>query len=228
MQIMVNVVDNDDSAVEMLTSLFKRHEVRYRFFNSAQDFLSTPASNIASVTFISDDLPADGMQLVLDRLKLGTTASAIVMTCPGVTPSRIVQAIKAGAEDVLEKPFSSDQVLAIINRVLSSPTVVIHPAHAMPTRMANELTFEEQQILSLMEQGVAIKQIASRMDISVRTVHYRKASILEKTSCNTCTEVIAKLSAMRSHATRPANIQTEGVFYTGGMTTGSDFQPASG
>jgi two-component system CheB/CheR fusion protein len=227
MQVTVNVVDNDSSIIEMLMSLSKRYGFRYQTFAGAEEFASTYAPTVPSITFISSDLPGDGMQRVLDRLRLGSDSSAIIMTCPGVAPSRIVQAMKAGAEDVLEKPFSGDQALAIINRLFSPPTVVVHPAHQVATNMTDQLTFEEQQILSLMEQGVAIKQIASKLDISVRTVHYRKASILEKTNCNTCTEVIAKMLAMRSHASRSTMAPAPAVFYTGGTFTGNDFQPVS-
>lgn len=228
MQVIVNVVDNDGSVVEMLTSLFKRHGFRYRFFNSAQEFVTTYVNTGPSITFISSELMGDGMRHALDKLRLGNTDSAIIMTAPGVATSQIVQAMKAGAEDVLEKPFSDEQVLAAIRRLASSPTVVIHPAHIISAKIADQLTIEEHQILSLMEQGVAIKQIASRLDISVRTVHYRKASILEKTKCNTCTEVIAKLSNIRSHAVRPANVASPEVFCAGVTIAGSDFQPVSG
>jgi FixJ family two-component response regulator len=227
MQFMVHVIDDDNSVAEMMAPLLKRHGLRHQIFACVEDFVATRVSVVPSITFVSSGLPNDGMQRVLTELKLGRTASAIIMTCPNVAAVQIVQAMKAGAEDVLEKPFSEDQVLAIIKRVQSLPTIVVHAEHAMPARIAEKLTFEEQQILSLMEQGVAIKQIASKLDISVRTVHYRKASILEKTNCNTCTEVIAKMLAMRSHTSRPAIAPASAAFYTGGTFAGNDFQPVA-
>jgi FixJ family two-component response regulator len=228
MQVIVNVVDHDRSVIEMLTSLFKRQGFRCQFFNSAQEFVTTYVNTAPSITFISSELMGDGIRHALDKLRLGSSDSAIIMTAPGVGTSQLVQAMKAGGEDVLEKPFSDDQVLAAIRRLASSPTVVIHRAHIVSAEIADQLTIEERRILSLIKQGVAIKQIASRMDISVRTVHYRKASILEKTTCDTFTEVIAKLSAMRTHAMRPANVSSSEVFCASGSIAVSYFQPVSG
>lgn len=227
MHFIVYVIDDDNSVIELMTSLLKRHGLRHQTFACCEDFIAAQESAVPSIVFVSSGLPNDGMQRVLAEVRHGGAASAIIMACPTVAAGQIVQAMKAGAEDVLEKPFSEDQVLAIIKRVQSLPTIVIHAEHAMPARIAEKLTFEEQQILSLMEQGVAIKQIASKLDISVRTVHYRKASILEKTNCNTCTEVIAKMLATGSHAMRPGNVASPDVFCAGGSIAGSDFQPAS-
>ncbi len=224
---MVYVIDNDNSVVEMMASLLKRHGLRHQTFACCEDYIAAQESAVPAIIFVSSGLPNDGMQRVLTELKLGSTASAIIMACPTVAAGQIVQAMKAGAEDVLEKPFSEDQVLTIIQRISSLPSIVIHAEHAIPARIAEKLTFEEQQILSLMQQGVAIKQIASKLDISVRTVHYRKASILEKTNCNTCTEVIAKMLATSSHAMRPANVPSPEPFCAGGSIAVSDFQPAT-
>lgn len=222
MQFMVNVVDDDSAVAEVLVSLFERHGFHYQLFTSAEQFASSQTTEIPSITFFSSGLTGEGMQQVFGKLRTENMALAIIMTSPGVAASRVAQAMKAGAEDVLEKPFSADQVLTLVKRFLSSPTLFVHRGHDLPTKIVDPLTFEEQQILSLMEQGVAIKQIAAKMDISVRTIHYRKASILAKTNCKNCTEVIAKFSAMRSQDSGPFDVRTTNLFYPGGTIPGGE------
>jgi FixJ family two-component response regulator len=215
MHIMINVVDDDIAVVEMMTSLLRWHEFRHQSFPSASDFISQQTVAAPSITFVSGSLPDDGMQQVINKLQPSNTSWGIVMACPGVDDVRIDQAMNAGARGVLEKPLSGDQVLKTIKETLASPMITYHRAQPQPTDIGHQLTFEEQQILSLIKEGIAIKQIASRLDISVRTIHYRKAAILEKTGCKNCIEVIAKLSQMSTQdSTQPTALITGPLYHS--------------
>lgn len=197
MAITVNVVDEDAAVAEVMAALLRTHGFACRICLSAEEFLTTLSSQSPSISFVSFGLFDQGARVILDATRQGRVYSTIIMTSDGVDTRRIVDAIKSGAEDVIEKPFSCEDMLTVIRRVLSTPMQCAVSHQELPLKIASQLTTEEQQILSLMEQGVTIKQIAARLDISIRTVHYRKASILEKSECKNCTEVIAKLSSMR-------------------------------
>lgn len=195
---MINIVDEDSAVADVMAALLHSHGFPFRKYNRADEFLPTLSSQSPSISFVSFGLQRHGASDVLEVVRQGRTESIVIMTSDGVGTSRIVDAIKAGAEDVVEKPFSCEDLLAVIRRVLSSPMRCAISRQELPSKIASQLTMEEQRILSLMEQGATIKQIAAKLDISIRTVHYRKASILDKTNCKSCTEVIAKLSALRS------------------------------
>lgn len=195
--ITVNIVDEDFAVAEIMAALLKTHGFSYRVFHTADDFLLALNGQAPSISFVSFGLFNQGAKAILEAARHGRMQSTIIMTSDGVDTHQIVDAIKSGAEDVIEKPFSCEDMLAVIRRILSTPMQCAVSHQELPNKIANQLTGEEQQILSLMEQGVTIKQIAARLDISIRTVHYRKASILEKAECKSCAEVIAKLSSMR-------------------------------
>jgi FixJ family two-component response regulator len=201
--ITVNIVDEDVEVAEIMAALLKSHGFSNRIFHTAEDFLLALNSQSQSISFVSFGLFNQGAKAILETARHGRIKSTIIMTSDGVDTARIVDAIKSGAEDVIEKPFSCDDILAVIRRVLSTPMQCAVSHQELPVKIALQLTSEEQQILSLMEQGVTIKQIAARLDISIRTVHYRKASILEKSECKNCNEVIAKLSSMRLQGNVP-------------------------
>jgi len=202
MQISINIIEEDRAVVEMMAELFERHGFHYQTFSNAEDFLPTLDAAIPSISFVSGGLLRQGMRQILERLRYGDVASSVILTCNDLATSEIVEAIKAGVEDILEKPFTGDQLLEIVERILAQPSQRIQRSPTRLEELNDQLTIEEQQILSLMEQGTAVKVIASKLDISIRTVHYRKASILEKTNCKNCTEVVSKIAAMRSAVTR--------------------------
>jgi len=213
MQININIIDEDRSVVEMMAELFEQHGFGYRTFPSAEDFLPALNEPNPSISFVSFVLPREGVRQVLDRLRYGNVASSVVLTGVDLATSQIVEAIKAGVEDILEKPFTSDQLLANVKRIVSSPAYGIQTRQIRSSEIGGHLTIEEHQMLSLMEQGATIKEIALKLDISVRSVHYRKASILEKTNCKNCTEVVSKIAAMHSARVVPMNNQTADLLW---------------
>lgn len=125
MQIMVNVVDDDIAIVEMMTSLLRWHEFRHRVFRCAEDFVSLQNSATRSINFVSSNLLGEEMTQTLDRLRLSSMSSTIIMTHPGDAADRVIQATKASTNDVLEKPFTGDQVLSAIKQTLASPFLVV-------------------------------------------------------------------------------------------------------
>lgn len=203
MQITINIVEEDGPTAQQMVATFAQHGFLSRTFGCVEDFLPCLNDPTPSISFVSFGLPRQGVKRVLERLKQGNLTSSIILTCDDLATSQIVELIKAGVEDILEKPFTSAQLFGVAQHLLKSPAPTFQTRLPQPGEVDGQLTNEEQQILSLMEQGATIKEIASKLDISVRTVHYRKASILEKTNCKNCTEVVSKIAAMRSGSTRP-------------------------
>jgi FixJ family two-component response regulator len=194
----INIVNEDVAVARIMAALLNAHGFSDKVFHSADEFLMAVNSQTPSISFVSFGLSNNGARVILDAFRQRRIRSTIVMTSDGVDTWKIVEAIKSGAEDVVEKPFCCEDLLTVIRRILSAPMQCAASHLSLPNRIAKQLTSEEQKILSMMEQGMTIKQIASRLDISIRTVHYRKASILEKTDSKSTAEVISKISAIRT------------------------------
>jgi FixJ family two-component response regulator len=199
----IHIVDEDMTVAHEIAELLQPHGFDCRGFHSAPEYLQALNPQSQSISLISFGLFAPHNNDILDLIHKAKTSSTIIMTSDGAGTSKIVEAIKAGADDVIEKPFSCDHLISVIRRILATPMQCAVPQQDLPSKIASRLTDEEQEIIALMEQGVTVKQIAAKLDISIRTVHYRKASILEKMECKTCTEVISKISALRATGNVP-------------------------
>jgi len=195
----INLVDENYLESRALARTLESHGFQTGVFSCAQSFLRALPPDECSLTFVSFGLPDQGAKQILDHAQAAHVRTLIVMISRGVETSRIVDAIKLGAEDVLEKPHSVDALLSLVERLVAvaESRNAIRPT--IPHPIANALTAEEQTILALLEQGAMIKEIAAKLDISVRTVHYRKTSIFAKTACRNRTEAVARLNSMRSN-----------------------------
>src|SRR5271157_5540646 len=106
-----------------------------------------------------------------------------------------LKAVQAGAEGYLLRDASAKQILAAVHR-LEQNTVVCpkHLERALFNLIANgprlnttrpqstcELTPREYQLTSLVAQGLANKEIAGRLNLSLQTVKNHVHSILQKT-----------------------------------------------
>ena len=106
-----------------------------------------------------------------------------------------LKAVRAGAEGYLLRDASAKQMLAAAHRLEQNG--VVCPSHLEralfnliasgsslpPTRplSTSELTPREHQLTSLLVQGLANKEIAGRLNLSLQTVKNHVHSILQKT-----------------------------------------------
>ena len=93
-----------------------------------------------------------------------------------------VAAIKAGAEDFIEKPIDDAQLLAAINRCLARvfDTLSTEQSLADLRRDLERLTPRELEVMDLVVEGFTSAAIAERLGISVRTVESYRMQIMDK------------------------------------------------
>jgi len=110
-------------------------------------------------------------------------------------PDMFLKAVQAGAEGYLLRDASARQILAAVHRL--EQNAVACPKHleralfhliasgkslqSTPTPFTAELTPREQQIARLVVEGLANKEIAGRLNISLQTVKNHVHNILKKT-----------------------------------------------
>jgi len=198
MSLLINFVDEDQAITAGMAELLSAHGFEVDAYDNAEDYLESNAIAGCSISFVSFGLSRQGARRILAIIRDEFPHAIVVMTSDGVCTKDIVDAIKLGAENVLDKPFTADQILALITQIQSQPKPIDNESIDLPATIASKLTTEEQRILVMIEQGVPVKQIAMRIDTSIRTVHYRKADILLKTNCKNCSEVVSKVSALRT------------------------------
>ena len=178
----VYLVDDDASVLKLLQTMVATVGVEAQAFVSAQSFLAAyrPTANECLVCDIR--MPGiDGIELQRRLLDLGATIPIIFLT--GFAEVGIaVEAMKQGAFDFLEKPFSAQALLSKIKAALASSQQRYSQwleQQAVSARIAL-LTGREREVISHVIGGRSSREIADLLGISVRTVENHRIRIREK------------------------------------------------
>ncbi len=103
----------------------------------------------------------------------------------------VVQAIKLGAEEVCEFSRNTGDLSRALNRVLlSEQNREPQFADIIPKDFLQKLNSEEARILHLLVQGRTSKQVGATLNVSIRTIHYRKKELLRKLGAKNRSEAI--------------------------------------
>jgi two-component system response regulator DctR len=102
-----------------------------------------------------------------------------------------VAAVKRGAFDFVEKPFSDN---ALVDRVvqalaLSGQRLLRRRSQASLQRALADLTEREREVMARVAAGLPNKLIADALDISVRTVEVHRARMFEKMNVRSAVEL---------------------------------------
>ena len=93
-----------------------------------------------------------------------------------------VDAVKRGAFDFCEKPFSDNALVDRIEQALQRSATNLQSVKAKQSRQQNlsELTERERDVMRLVVEGLPNKLIADQLDICVRTVEVHRARVFDK------------------------------------------------
>jgi DNA-binding NtrC family response regulator len=117
-QIRLLVVDDDRAMREMLCMLFREHGYDVAESDSVDKGIELASTSEFDVVLSSVRMPnRNGLELVGEMRRLCPHMPVVLMTAFGSMDSA-VEALRAGAQDYITKPFESEAVLLIIERVL--------------------------------------------------------------------------------------------------------------
>jgi two-component system response regulator FixJ len=178
----VFVIDDQGSvrrALAEMLSVFgfsvEAHESADRFLEGLD--LSRPGCVVADVR-----MPGmDGIELVRELARRKAALPVVLISGHADVPMAVA-AIKAGAEDFIEKPVDDAQLVAAINRGLGRTLVQQTLPRAdddTEVRFAR-LTPRQVEIFDLVAQGFTSQAISSTLQISTRTVESYRAQVMEK------------------------------------------------
>jgi FixJ family two-component response regulator len=103
-----------------------------------------------------------------------------------------VQTVKAGAEDFLIKPVTSDVLLAAIERAIARHEVSRKLKSEMNLLRAHiaTLTPRERQVFDLVVRGTINKQIAFALGPTERTIKAHRHMVMEKMGVRSVAELV--------------------------------------
>jgi len=182
MNSVVYIVD-DDAAVRNGIK-FLLHTVGYdaEALGSAKEFLDAYDPERAGCLLLDVEMPSmSGLELQQQLNSYGSQIPIIFVTGHGTIPLTI-EAIKAGAFDLIEKPIDVEVLIDKVQRALHAraPSDEERLRRAQLAARARFLTVREREVLALVATGETCKSIARQLGISFRTIEAHRAHLIQK------------------------------------------------
>jgi two-component system response regulator FixJ len=188
----VFIVDDDDGMRRGMAFLLKAAGYRASAFASGQEFLDFFSPGMSGCLLLDVRMPGmSGLELQQRLGEMGSELPVIVVTAFANVPMA-VRALKAGAFDFIEKPFEGADLVEKIRRALAVANRNRHDAdNARNIRNRAELlTPRERQVMELVVAGKLNKQIASDLEISIKTVENHRACVMRKMAAESLADLV--------------------------------------
>ena len=199
----VYLVDDEDVVRDALGWLLRSRRLLSEGFASAEAFEAMLAAKspaalaewpvAPSCLLLDVRMPGmSGLSLFEHLVERGLIAAlpVIFLTGHGDVPTAVA-AVKRGAFDFVEKPFSDNALVDRIEQALQRSEAAIRARlgrESVRKRLA-ELTEREREVMRLVVEGRPNKLIADELDISVRTVEVHRARVFEKMDVRSAVEL---------------------------------------
>lgn len=187
----VIVVDDDAAVLQSITALFESVGLEVLAFAHPHEVLKADPPRPGCLVLDLRMPEMSGLE-VFERLReRWEDVPTIFITAHGEV-SAAVRAMKLGARDFLEKPFSHQDLLERVQEALESDETrqaARADQQEIRRRMAT-LTRREVDVLRLIVKGLSSKMIADELGISMKTVEAHRTSTMQKMQARNAAELV--------------------------------------
>lgn len=193
----VLIVDDDVDFCDSLVWLLETADITAKTFHSAEAFLQFYQGGPGCVLLDVRMPGMNGIALQQKLLEMNAPLSVIIVTGHANVPIA-VHAMKQKAIDLVEKPFDDETLLLAIRSALRL-SQARHDAFERTNVIQSDwkrLTRREKQIMALVVQGMANRQIADQFGISIKTVEIHRSRVMDKMQADGLADLITKSAAI--------------------------------
>ena len=166
-------------------------------YGASRRFLQEAAPQPGDCLLLDIRMPdMDGLELQTELNRRSVRLAVIIMTGHGDVPIA-VRAMKAGAVEFIEKPFSDELLLDCIRRALALAQETSRQSGEIgeTLRHLEALTTREREVLDGVVAGQPNKVIAHDLGISPRTVEIHRARVMEKMQARSLSALVRMVLA---------------------------------
>ena len=188
----VFLVDDDSAVLRSLVSLVKAVFPRVEAFSSAAEFLKAYEPGRPGCLVLDVAMPEmSGLELQRKLLEEKTDLPVVFVT-GHANVQMAVGAMQAGAVDFLEKPFQEQELWDSIRKALKADEQNRRQRarRCQAEDRLSRLTRGEREVLDLILEGKFNKEIASELDLSIRTIEDRRAKLMKKMDARSVAELV--------------------------------------
>ncbi len=182
------VIDDEEGIREGLRSMLLAEGIAVETATNAEDAIRRVEQKDFDVVILDLNLPgADGLS-ILSSLRTGAPPADVIILTGYGTVANTVEAMRKGATDVIEKPFTNDRILAVIRRCLET------------RQLRNELVWLQDRVRELTSTELiglspALRDVHKRID---QVAHAPDTTVLITGESGTGKELVARCVHERS------------------------------
>jgi FixJ family two-component response regulator/two-component sensor histidine kinase len=202
----VVVVEDDPLVRQLLRDTLEDRGWGAEDYASGEEFLAAFRPEQASCLIFDAKLPGmSGLDVLIKLRSDGVKLPAIIITGASDLGTAIT-AMRAGANDFLQKPILGPELLAAVERVLDQgdDSAKAGTKRAAAMERIEALTARQREIMTRVVAGQLNKNIAADLGISQRTVETHRAKIMERTRSKS----LPDLTRLVLTATWPEPVET--------------------
>lgn len=189
---LVYIVDDDSMVRRSLSFSLTSSGFNTRAFASGRDFLDEVDALSSGCVLLDIRMPEIDGLAVLDELAAKVQRFAVVAMTGHGDVNTAVSAMKRGALDFLEKPFTDAAVTDVLTKLFQAL-----PAHADASAEREDavarvakLTMRERDVLRGLVAGLPNKAVANKLGIGVRTVEMHRTNLMVALGAKSLAEVV--------------------------------------
>jgi FixJ family two-component response regulator len=201
----VFVVDDDPALLRLIRKLVETSGRTVETYASAGEFLENCKSDRPGCLVLDVRMPGMSGLALQERLAVDAISLPIlIITGFGDVPVA-VQAMRQGAFDFIEKPFSGQMLIDRIEAALQEDARRRRDRGERDEikRRVQLLTPREKQVMDLVVQGRPNKSVGTALGLSPKTVEVHRANVMKKMAAGSLAELVRMVLAIveKEHAT---------------------------
>jgi FixJ family two-component response regulator len=189
------VVDDDPSVRDALSSIFTIEGYQVTGFGEGASLLTAARARVPTCILLDVNMPGRSGLDILKELNAQDYPAPILIISGQSTTALVVDAIRSGALDFIEKPFDPETVTGRVREAVEAS------ARGNGTRTASDilthhfrgrdqLTRRECEVLARIAAGASNKEAGRHLGISSRTVEVHRARIMEKLGARNAADLV--------------------------------------
>lgn len=188
----VYVVDDDKFVASALHRVFRSAGFEVEVFHCARDFLAHFTDGGNACLILDLRMPEVGGLEVLQLLRQRQSDIPVIVHTGNADVAVAVKAMRGGAFSVIEKPYSSELMIAEVRAAMAAaaqPRALNRRLREARSSVA-ALSERERTLVPLLAEGQSARQAAAALGLSARTVEAHRANIFKKLGINSTAALV--------------------------------------
>lgn len=180
---LIHILDADAATCEALSVLFRLEGFQTAFSTDTATFLLAISHRRPDAVILNIRIGSEDGLAILKRIKTLRTGTPVFILEDRPEVDSAVEAMKAGASDVITKPIDADRLVRAVTEAMRQDILLGADRggrRPVEVRGFAQLTPREREVLQLITNGQSNKEAGRELGISPRTIEVHRARVMEK------------------------------------------------